>query len=206
MQHLDSAHELTSLFRKPRIAESVQAVDAERSQPMFRRDVGILCLLALCASAALGQSVNCEPVHVATGTVLTFHLQTRLQADGSNQIDLLPKGTAIFVKVSDSIDSTVDHDGTEFGGRIVSPVVLGNQVIIHAESEVRGLLVLLRSKAHPEGFRYELLLTSVRDNGKSYDLTASQHDSFTDVSSQSASPQEGEKTKSPSESAPLVRN
>jgi hypothetical protein len=173
---------------------------------MDRRAVGILCLSTLFATASLGQSVSCEPLHVATGSVLTFHLQTRLQANSSNQIDLLPKGTAILVKVSDSIDSTVDHDGTEFRGRVVSPVVLGNQVIIHAESEVQGLLVLLRSKALPEGFRYELLVTSVRDNGKSYDLTASQHASFTDVSNQSTSLPGAEKTKSPRESAPLMRN
>jgi len=173
---------------------------------MSRRAVGILCLSALLATASFGQAVNCEPVHVATGSVLTFHLQTRLQADSSNQIDLLPKGTVIFVKVSDTIDSTVDRDGTEFRGRIMSPVVLGDQVIIHAESEVRGLLVLLRSKAHPEGFRYEMLLTSVRDNGKAYDLTASQHASFADVSSRSTSLPGAEKAKSPRESAPLIRN
>jgi hypothetical protein len=173
---------------------------------MVCRAVGILCLSVLFATASFGQSVNCEPVHVAMGSVLTFHLQTRLQANSSNQIDLLPKGTAIFVRVSDSIDSTVDHDGTEFRGRVVSPVALGNQVIIHAESEVQGLLVLLRSKAHPEGFRYELLVTSVRDHGKSYDLTASQHASFADASSQPTSVPGGEKTESPRESAPLTRN
>jgi hypothetical protein len=45
---------------------------------------------------------------------------------------------------------------------------------------VRGLLVLLRSKTHPEGFRYELLITRLIDHGKSYDLTASLNPSFLD--------------------------
>ena len=41
-----------------------------------------------------------------------------------------------------------------------------SKVIVHSESEVRGILVLLRSKNHPEGFRYELLVTSVTDHAK----------------------------------------
>jgi hypothetical protein len=39
----------------------------------------------------------------------------------------------------------------------------------------------LRSKTHPDGFRYEVLVTGVTDHGKSYDLTASLNPSFADV-------------------------
>jgi len=42
---------------------------------------------------------------------------------------------------------------------------MGDGVVIHSEAEVRGLLVLLRSKNHPNGFRYELLLTELSDQG-----------------------------------------
>jgi hypothetical protein len=49
----------------------------------------------------------------------------------------------------------------------------GDGVVIRSDSEVRGLLVLLRSRNHPEGFRYELLLTQLTEDGKSYPLTAS---------------------------------
>lgn len=109
---------------------------AERSWPIGRRAVRILCLSTLFATASLRQSVKCEPVHAAAESVLTFHFETRLRANSSNQINFLPKGTAIFVNVSDSIGSTVEHDGTESRGHVVSPVVLGNQVLLHAESEV----------------------------------------------------------------------
>jgi hypothetical protein len=59
-------------------------------------------------------------------------------------------------------------------------------VIIRSEAEVRVLLVLLRSRNHPEGFRYELLVTRLTDRGKSYDLTASLNPSFLDPAAQPA--------------------
>jgi hypothetical protein len=64
---------------------------------------------------------------------------------------------------------------------VVSDLSRGDGVVIHADSEVRGLLVLLRSKNHPDGFRYELLLTELTDHGKSYPLTASLNSSFHDA-------------------------
>jgi hypothetical protein len=62
---------------------------------------------------------------------------------------------------------------------------------------VRGLLVLLRSKNHPDGFRYELLLTQITDGAKSYPLTASLNSSFFDSSAQPVSP-------NPASSAPAA--
>jgi hypothetical protein len=54
------------------------------------------------------------------------------------------------------------------------------ELVIHPESKVKGILALLRSRSHPEGFRYELLITSLTDHGKSYALTASLNPSFAD--------------------------
>jgi hypothetical protein len=45
---------------------------------------------------------------------------------------------------------------------------------------VRGILALLRSRSHPDGFRYELLITRLTDHGKSYVLTASLKPSLAD--------------------------
>jgi len=95
-------------------------------------------------------------------------------------MDAMPKGTVLQVKMLDAIDSDVDRDGTQFHGSLAAPLVLGDDVVVPAEAEVRGLLVLLRSRTHPEGFRYELLVTGLTDRGKSYDLTASLNPSFFD--------------------------
>jgi len=138
---------------------------------------------------APAQSTNSsiKPVHVPAGTVLTFYLQTRLNPVGGNALDLLPKGTVLSVKILDSIDSDVNRDGTEFRGLVVSPLVSRDEVVIHADAEVRGLFALLRSKSHPDGFRYELLITGISDGGKSFQLTASLNPSFLDGGNQSSS-------------------
>ncbi len=145
-----------------------------------------LCFASLLAGSARGQKTTLQPIHVAAGTVLVFHIQTRLHASRAGEVDALPKGTVILVKLLAPIDSGLDHDGAEFRGYVVSPITSGNEVVVHAQSEVRGILALLRSRAHPEGFRYDLLITSVTDQGKSYDLSASLNSSFLDSPIQTA--------------------
>jgi len=141
----------------------------------------VLCVVSMLGSSAFGQSAPIDPLRFASGTVLRFHTQTRMNTDSGNETDLLPRGTILEVKLLDAIDSGSAQDGAEFKGTVISPVVSGNKTILHSGSDVQVLLVLLRSKTHPHGFRYELLVTSVTDQGKSYDLTASLNPSFADV-------------------------
>jgi len=158
----------------------------KEAQPMHRPLVAALCLISLLASASRGQSPSIAPMRVAAGTVLKFHLQTRLNPTVGDALDALPKGTILQVRMLDSIDSGVHRDGAQFHGSIVAPLVLAGEVIVRSEAEVRGLLVLLRSRSHPQGFRYELLITGLTDRGKSYELTASLNPSFLDPSAQPA--------------------
>jgi len=146
----------------------------------------VLCSISLLASAASAQSPEAVPIRVAAGAVLKFHLQTRLNQTSGDALDALPKGTVLEVRMLDSIDSASDRDGAEFHGTLVTPLVLEGEVIVHSEADVRGILVLLRSKTHPDGFRYELLVTGLTDRGKSYDLTASLNPSFLDPAVQPA--------------------
>ncbi len=147
---------------------------------MRRSFAVILCFLSLLPATAYSKAPAIAPVRVAAGTVLKFHLQTRLHPTAADALDALPRGTVLEVRMLDSIDSAADRDGTEFHGFLVAPLILGSEVIVPSEAEVRGLFVLLRSKSHPEGFRYELLVTGLTDHGKSYDLTASLNPSFLD--------------------------
>jgi hypothetical protein len=140
----------------------------------------VLCTIGVCAASANAQSASIQPIHANAGAVLTFYSQTRLNPGMGNILDVLPKGTELKIRLLDSVDSAVDRDGLEFRGILVAPLSAGNEVIVHADAEVRGLLVLLRSGKHPEGFRYELLITSITENGKAYELTASLIPSFLD--------------------------
>jgi hypothetical protein len=78
---------------------------------MHRYAIGVLCSIAMLAVPLRGQKPTLEPIHVAAGTVLTFHLQTRLHPAHENATDTLPRGTEIRVKILDSIDS--NHITTE---------------------------------------------------------------------------------------------
>lgn len=146
--------------------------------------IALVALFVAGASASVvrGQTPSFVPVpvHVTSGTVLTFYLHARLNPTSGDSLDGLPKGTLLRVKMLDSIDSTVNADGTEFRGMVVSGLTSSGELVIHPESEVRGILALLRSRSHPEGFRYELLITSLTDHGKSYALTASLEPSLAD--------------------------
>ena len=126
-----------------------------------------LSLLAALTIATYGQAFKVGPVRVSAGTVLTFYLHARLNTTNGDGVDGLPKGTLLRVKMLDSIDSAVNGDGTEFHGTVVSGLASSGEIVIHPDSEVRGILALLRSRSHPDGFRYELLITSLTDHGKS---------------------------------------
>ena len=145
-----------------------------------------VCFVSAFASSAYGQTSTIQPVRVSAGTVQTFYLHARLNPAGGDSVDGLPKGTLLRVKMLDSIDSAVNADGTEFRGTVVSGLTSSGELVIHSGSEVRGILALLRSASHPEGFRYELLITELTDHGKSYTLTASLNPSLADSTSKSA--------------------
>lgn len=141
------------------------------------------CFISAFVSVSLGQTQTSSiiPVRVTSGTVLTFYLHARLNPTSGDTLDGLPKGTLLRVKMLDSIDSAVNADGAEFRGTVVSGLTSSGELVIHPGSEVRGILALLRSRSHPEGFRYELLITGLTDQGKSYALTASLNPSFADA-------------------------
>jgi hypothetical protein len=139
-----------------------------------------MCIVGAFASTAHGQASSIEPVHVSAGTVLTFYLHARLNPTSGDSVDGLPKGTLLRVKMLNSVDSAVNADGTEFHGTVMSGLTSSGEIVIHSGSEVRGILALLRSRNHPEGFRYELLVTDLTDHGKSYSLTASLNPSLAD--------------------------
>ena len=142
--------------------------------------------LSVVGGVAWARNSDLKPVHVPAGTVLTFYLQTRLNPADGNVIDLLPKGTVLSIRVLDAIDSDVTRDGAQFRGLVVAPVVSKDEVVIHADAAVRGLFALLRSRNHPDGFRYELLITGITDGGKLFQLTASLNPSFQDTAAQTA--------------------
>ena len=149
----------------------------------------LLCVAALSVLPGKAQVAGVEALHVPAGTVLTFHLQSRLRPTAENELDSLPKGTTLQVRILEAIDSDVNKDGSEFHGVVVSALVSGSDVVVRPDAEVHGLLALLRTASHPKGFRYELLITGLTDHGKSVPLTASLNRSFADANSRNDAPE-----------------
>ena len=125
------------------------------------------------AAPSFSQSASISPLEIPAGSIVQFQLQSRLSPSETDAADALPPGTTLRVKVLNPIDSRVDQDGSAFEGVLVSPLEQNDHVVVGANAEAHGLLALLRSRQHPEGFRYELLVTSLVDGGKSYVVTAS---------------------------------
>lgn len=159
--------------------------------------LGVLCAITLSIHPLFAQSSGVAPVRVPVGSVLTFYLQTRLNPNAENPLDGLPKGTVLRVRLLDAIDSNLEVDGATFRGILDAPLTDEHKTtLVEEHAEVRGLLVLLRSKTHPEGFRYELLLTGIKINGKMQDLTAILNPTFGDA------PKSTQPEKAPVESSP----
>lgn len=138
--------------------------------------LGNILVLLYCASAAFGQTP--EAPRFAAGSELSFHLQSRFRPDTMNEADSLPRGTELRVRLLQPIETA--HDGDEVQGELIEPIVYREKTVLHAGATVKILVVLLRSRTHPEGFRYELLATRVEDKQKPFDITASLGTSLAD--------------------------
>jgi hypothetical protein len=132
----------------------------------------LVCALVLSAGSTRGQTLGVKPIQFESGTVFSFQLQPRLQARAGDPLNRIPSGTLLQVKMLDTARRDSEADGFPFRGTVMSSLTVGGQVIIHSEAEVQGIQILLRNKNHPEGFRYELLITDLTDQGQSYTITA----------------------------------
>lgn len=139
----------------------------------MRRPAFIAAVAVLLAAPSFGQGASIRPLLIPAGAIVQFQLQSRLSPSAVDATDILPAGTPLQIKLLDPIDSRVEQDGSAFQGILVSALEKNNHVVVGANAEAHGLLALLRSRQHPEGFRYELLVTSLVDGGKSYVVTAS---------------------------------
>src|SRR5207248_9566644 len=108
----------------------------------MKRILVAMCFVGAFGSTAHGQTSNIQPVHVSAGTVLTYYLHARLNPTNGNEVDGLPKGTLLRVKMRNSIDSAVNADGTEFHRTVVSGLTWSGDLVINYRAYVRGIITL----------------------------------------------------------------
>jgi len=79
----------------------------------------------------------------------------------------IPAGTVVTVRMIDSIDSTRNRPGEEFGATVEAPVVIGDRVVIPRGSDARVRLVQASSAGHMTGrseLQVELVSLAVGSN------------------------------------------
>src|SRR5262249_16721328 len=88
----------------------------------------------------------------------------------------IPSGTTVTVRMIDSVDSSINHPGEVFRASLDAPIVVDNEVVVPAGTDVFVKLVQAKSAGRLAG-RSELGLELVRMQfqGKSYTLMSNEY-------------------------------
>jgi hypothetical protein len=99
----------------------------------------------------------------------------KLSTETAKQVTV-PSGTVLAVQLSESLSSDLNHPGDTFSARLVSPIMVGNQMVIPENATVWGEIVEARNAGHFNGSS-ELVakVTRLTFNGKTYRLRSSEY-------------------------------
>jgi BON domain len=88
----------------------------------------------------------------------------------------IPAGSSVRVQLIDAVDSSINHTGDTFHATIASPIVVDNQIVVPAGTDVYLKLVNAKSAGHMTGqSQLALELTRMEFQGKSYSLASSDY-------------------------------
>jgi hypothetical protein len=83
----------------------------------------------------------------------------------------LPSGTALHVRLDQTLASNQNRSGDAFEATVAEPIVLDKKTVIPEGARVQGRVVEVRESGHLMGVsRLRLALDSVEVNGKSYEI------------------------------------
>ena len=84
----------------------------------------------------------------------------------------IPDGTQVAVRLVEALDSGRNHAGDVFHGTLAQPIVVGDKVVIPANSDVTGQVTDAKDAGHFSGnSALSLKLTSLTVNGKTYQIS-----------------------------------
>lgn len=86
------------------------------------------------------------------------------------------EGTVFSIRLTDRIDTNVNHAGDVFRGTLDSPIMIGDKVAIPQDADVTGRITEARQQGHYTGSsQLALELTQVSYNGKTYQIRTDQY-------------------------------
>jgi BON domain-containing protein len=87
----------------------------------------------------------------------------------------IPDGTQLAVRLVEALDSGRNHGGDVFHGTLAQPIVVGDKVVIPANSDVTGQVTDAKDAGHFSGnSSLALKLTTLTVNGKTYQISSDQ--------------------------------
>lgn len=83
----------------------------------------------------------------------------------------LPAGTAISVRLDQSLSSAQNRDADTFSATVVEPIVLDNKTVIPEGARAAGRVVEVHRSGHLKGVgSIQIALNSIQVNGENYDI------------------------------------
>ncbi len=88
----------------------------------------------------------------------------------------IPAGTSLRVQMIDAVDSAVNHDGDMFHASLATPIVIEDQIVVPAGTDLTVKLTSAKSAGHMTG-QSQLVLKVVRMQfqGKAYTLESNEY-------------------------------
>jgi hypothetical protein len=96
---------------------------------------------------------------------------------GPTQAVTIPSGTAVVIRMIDSVDSQTNHVSDPFHASLDAPLVVGNTVVAQKGADVYGMLANAKDSGHISGApQLTLELTGIRINGNVVPVDSTTYD------------------------------
>ena len=97
--------------------------------------------------------------------------------NGPTQAVTIPSGTAVVIRMIDSVDSQTNHVSDPFHASLDAPLVVGSTVVAQKGADVYGMLANAKDSGHISGApQLTLELTGIRINGNVVPIDSTTYD------------------------------
>jgi hypothetical protein len=97
--------------------------------------------------------------------------------NGPTQAVTIPSGSAVVIRMIDSVDSQTNHVSDPFHASLDAPLVVGNTVVAQKGADVYGMLANAKDSGHISGApQLTLELTGIRVNGNVVPIDSTTYD------------------------------
>lgn len=103
--------------------------------------------------------------------------QQTARYNGPTQAVTIPSGSAVVIRMIDSVDSQTNHVSDPFHASLDAPLVVGNTVVAQKGADVYGMLANAKDSGHISGApQLTLELTGIRVNGNVVPIDSTTYD------------------------------